>query len=664
MENEEMPLMQPDHAREYYLTNYIGQEFKEASESINDSFIQLDYFDVVEFYCEHRGMELNNPIFNQLNFYEAIESKANTMNKTDSYITIRPSNVPDNCNLRDLNKDYVLKDVSTTAMIKNITAIEERVVSGEISCNSCGEVYSDAKPNDRGMLLTPSKCKTCGGTHFTIHWDECTYEDIRTIKLEEPLESRTGGTTREFLGEIKGYQASPKYKLKPGDVCQVFGKVKTRATKSEENPNLELYLDIYSITPLNSNYEDMKITEYDEEEIKELSKNKDIFKMFCDSIAPNVYGYEDVKKGLVCQMFEGTRAEMLNGKDRHVIHILLLGEPGTGKSKLIEEVHDHSPKAIRSNGAGTSQAGITASAVRDERIGSWTMEAGGVVLADSGILTIDEFDKLSPSVMKALNEPMEQLSVSVAKAGLVQTMTARTSILAGANPKYGRYLEEKTFNQQVEIPVSTLSRFDLVYLIKDNIDKQNDLDLSMKIMQNLQPNNSNIIDDEMITKYVSYAKNRVFPMLTPSAMDNISKFYAEVRQEANEMNDGKVITLRELGAIIRLSCARAKCELRQEVTVQDTKEAIDIYAKSLETFGLDILHAGEIQHVFSDEELEWIEYTEDIIKKELQHNDGKIDNSTKKLIKADVKNQFSVSFDVAETVYDEAFSNVGETCEF
>lgn len=661
MENEEMPLMKPDQAREYYLTNYIGQEFKEASESINDSFIQLDYFDVVEFYCKHRGMELNNPIFNQLNFYEAIENKANTLNKTDSHITIRPNNVPDNCNLHDLNKDYILKDVSLTAMIKNITAIEERVTNGHITCKTCGEPYSNVKPDIRGFVPTPQKCKSCGGHSFTIDWEECNFTDVRTVKLEEPLESRTGGTTREFLGEIRGYQASPKYKLKPGDVCQVFGKVKTRATKSDENPNLELYLDIYSITPLNSNYEDMKITEYDEEEIKELSKREDIFQMFCNSIAPNVYGYNDVKRGLICQMFEGTRADMLGGKDRHVIHILLLGEPGTGKSKLIEEVHDHSPKAIRSNGAGTSQAGITASAVRDERIGSWTMEAGGVVLADSGLLTIDEFDKLSPSVMKALNEPMEQLAVSVAKAGLVQTMTARTSILAGANPKYGRYFEEKSFNKQVEIPVSTLSRFDLVYLIKDVIDKDKDNDIALKILGHETMNDKELLSDEMITKYVSYAKSRIFPTFTDSAKKHIADFYVKVRQEANNLDDGKIITLRELGAISRLACARAKVELRQEVTVKDSQEAIDIYTKSLKTFGLDINHAGEIgEHVFSDEELRWIDYTEDIIKKELDFTGGTISNDVVKQIKADVRNQFNVSFDVADSVYMEAFANVND----
>jgi len=167
---------------------------------------------------------------------------------------------------------------------------------------------------------------------------------------------------------------------------------------------------------------------------------------FINSIAPNTYGYEDIKSGIVLQLFEGYRKD--EEKDRWIIHILIIGDPGIGKSKILMEVSSLAPKGIYVSGAGATDVGLTASAVKDELTGKWAMEAGAIVLADNGVLCIDEFDKMRKTTMKTLNEPMEQLTVTTAKAGLVQTMTARTSLLAAANPKYSRFDRYKSIKNK------------------------------------------------------------------------------------------------------------------------------------------------------------------------------------------------------------------------
>ena len=261
------------------------------------------------------------------------------------------------------------------------------------------------------------------------------------MKLEEPLELRSGGNSREFKGYMQDYLASPHHNLKPGDVVDILGVFNVERITSNKS-DFEFMINLHNITPVNDSFEDYRITESDKELIKEMSKDPEIYQKLVDTLMPEIYGYDVVKEGLLLQLFEGNRPFEDTYKsdymDRWTIHVLLIGDPGIGKSQIISALKKRAPKIISIAGTNTSQAGLTSSAVKDELTGSWAMEAGAIVLADTGVLCIDEYDKLTPSTQKSLNEPMEQLSVSSAKANLVQTMSARTSLLACANPKYSR----------------------------------------------------------------------------------------------------------------------------------------------------------------------------------------------------------------------------------
>ena len=424
---------------------------------------------------------------------------------------------------------------------------------------------------------------------------------------------------------MQDYLASPFHNIKAGDVVDVTGEFRVEPRKVRGKADgFEFIIDIPNISPVDDAFEDYRLTENDKAMIMELSKREDIYELLCNTLAPEIYGHDTVKEGLLLQLFEGSRPVDDTFKsdtmDRWTSHILLIGDPGVGKSQLMSAVQKRSPKVIGVAGTNTSQAGLTTSAVKDELTGTWTMEAGAVILADTGLLCIDEFDKLSSNAQKSLNEPMEQLSVSSAKAGLVQTMTARTSILAAANPKYSRFTDTKTIKEQLDIAESTLSRFDLIFVLRDNVNETKDKALANTLLRkNSSVKEVETLSDDCFKKYITFMKANCFPVLTDEVIEILSTFYVTVRQQAIQSNDGKPITARDLKSLERLTIARAKCEGRTLTKRSDAQHAIRIYNESLETLGLDITTAGEIVGITSEKELGIIDDIEKLVAKKADY---------------------------------------------
>jgi replicative DNA helicase Mcm len=496
-------------------------------------------------------------------------------------------------------------------MVKNITDIRVDLKQAVYECHGCMKhIIIDI--TDGNNISIPTVCPDCQGKNIRLLKDSSFYRDYRLVKLEEPLELRKGGATREFKGYMQDYLASPYHNIKAGDVVDVTGEFRVEPRKIRGKADgFEFLIDIHNITPVDDAFEDYRLTETDKEMIIELSQRPDIYQLLCNSLAPEVYGYDTVKEGLLLQLFEGSRplddTFKSDTMDRWTSHILLIGDPGVGKSQLVSAVNKRAPKCISIAGTNTSQAGLTTSAVKDELTGTWTMEAGGVILADTGLLVIDEFDKLTPSAQKSLNEPMEQLSVSSAKAGLVQTMTARTSILAAANPKYSRFTDNKTIKEQLDIAESTLSRFDLIFVLRDTISETKDTELAKTLLGKSKTVNGNeTVSDECFKKYITYMKANCFPVLTNEVIDRLTRFYVDVRQQASQNHDGKPITARDLKSLERLTIARAKCEGRNLTKLSDAEDAIRIYTESLESLGLDLSTAGEIVGMTSPKEMDII----------------------------------------------------------
>ncbi|MBR2557257.1 MAG: minichromosome maintenance protein MCM [Methanobrevibacter sp.] len=607
------------------LKTYIKQTHKDEIEELKSQNkqckVSIDYEDLNQFLIDQSGKD-----FWQHQIYEYIDQMEEIFNT--GKVTLKFMNVPERDNLHDLDATSNNKWISTKAMIKNMTDVRVDLKQASYICRECGtqNLVNITDPNQSETIPKYCRSPDCAGTSKSMFLDKDTsiYRNYKLLKLEEPLELRSGGGTREFKAIVLDYLASPFHKLKVGDVVNVCGTFKIEPRKSKgRSDGYEFLIHVHNITPVDDVFEDSRISEDDVAEIIELSKREDIFELLWKSLAPEVYGYETIKKGLILQLFEGNRPTSdtfkTNHMDRWTIHILLIGDPGIGKSQLIQTMKKRAPKNITISGTNTSQAGLTVSTVKDELTGTWTMEAGATVLADTGVLCIDEYDKLSPSAQKSLNEPMEQSTVSSAKAGLVQTMSARTSILAGANPKYSKFDPYKSHREQLDIPDSNLSRFDLIFTLEDEVNEEKDSQLADALLnKDFILDESEIMDVDLLKKYITWIKANCFPVLSKDAKILLREFYVDTRKTASESSDGKPITPRDLKALERLTIARAKCEFRQEATVKDVIEAIDIYKEALRGLGLTLATAGELYGVHSKDELNVISDMENMIRNNIE----------------------------------------------
>jgi len=636
---------------EIFLNNYQPEDLKKLHKTDCPESIEIDYIEFNEFLkynIKHRLADNLKQIILKGSKWVKDHSQGNCT-------TLRLKNVPHNEMLKNIDTKHIDEYISTVAMIKNITPIKARLGRASFECRGCMTLRKLEQSSD--MVVEPAICE-CGSRSFRLVPEKSEFINYRILKLEEPLELRKYGTTREFKGYIHGDIAGPNQNFKPGDVVDIVGNF--NVVYDAKTKEWQFIFELNNVIPLNSTFEDINISELDEKEILELSQKSNLFDLLVNSIAPNVYGYEDVKKGILLQLFEGTKPEEHDSNsNRWLIHVLITGDPGLGKSELLKEVAKLAPKGMFVSGTGATDVGLTASAVKDELTGKWAMEAGAIVLADSGILCLDEFDKMRKKTMKSLNEPMEQLTVTSAKAGLVQTMTARTSILAAANPKYSKFDRYKSIKEQIDIPESTLSRFDLVYAVEDVINEESDKDLATKVLDNEKAiENIKMVDSELLKKYIAYAKSEINPVLTYAAKEVISDFYVKTRQAAANNTDSKPITLRDLKAIERLSVARAKLELRNYVEVEDANDAIEIFRNALKTIGLVPETAGDIRGIKSDSEIKKIKMAESLILQRFETYGSSIPYEAVNDIKDEIKVACNLNDDEVEVLYLEALSNI------
>ena len=610
--------MRPEELLLEYIRNQYRNEIIENSKCNRQTKINVDYT-LLNNYFEEKAKRGFFRYDNWNKMLHNVESQLNydAGNNGKNWLHLKITDVPPNVTLQELNSTYNGDVISAKALIKNIAEPRPALRKAVYECRGCMRLH-EVEVKD-GIATPPVLCNECGGKSFRLDDELSVYRDYRYVKLEEPLELRKGGNTREFKGYMQDYLASPFHTLKAGDVVDIIGEFKIRKSdKTNKKSDFEFLINLHNINPVDNAFEDYRITEEDKEAIIQLSKQPDIYQRLVKSLAPEIVGFEDVKQALLLQMFEGYRpsddvfkSEVM---DRWTSHILLIGDVGIGKSQLITAIKNKAPRIIDINGADTSKAGLTTSAVKDELTGSWTLEAGALVLADTGILCIDEFDKLSKGTQKSLNQCMEQLTVSSAKAGLVQTMSARTSIIAIANPKYSRWTDYKDLREQINIPDSTLSRFDLVFKLTDevNVDKDTRLATALLNKDDLL-NDTDLIPVEMFKKYVTYAKLEIFPTLTDEAKKTLIEFYVRTRQSALASDSAKPITARDLKALERLTIMRAKTELRNEATIEDSKCAIRLYCSALKTIGLTPENAGAKENVLSDVEIQAVNDIEKMI---------------------------------------------------
>jgi replicative DNA helicase Mcm len=335
--------------------------------------------------------------------------------------------------------------------------------------------------------------------------------------------------------------------------------------------------------------ETVLISPEEEGKILELAKDPWVHRKILRSIAPSIYGYEHIKEAIMYLLFGGAAKHFPDITIRGDMNVLLVGDPGTAKSQLLQYVAKIAPRGLYTSGRGTTAAGLTAAVLR-EKAGGMTLEAGALVLADKGIAAIDEMDKMRPEDRVAIHEAMEQHTVSIAKGGIVATLNARTAILAAANPSLGRYDPYRTVAENIALPVTILSRFDLIFVLRDVPEKELDTKMTEHILDlhktGVAPVEPPIATD-LFRKYISYAKN-VKPVLTKEALERLKDFYLLMRSASEAEGTPVAITARQLESLVRVAEARARLALRKEVLAEDAETAVAIMKRSLEEVGIDV----------------------------------------------------------------------------
>lgn len=478
--------------------------------------------------------------------------------------------------VRNITSDYIGKFISVEGVVNKIGDVLPKVYNAIFYCNRCDERVLVLQ--DKRILQEPYKCPGCQRSEFRFSPDESEWIDIQRLEIQEPLEMLKGGEQARKI-EVWAEEDMTDV-VTAGDKIVVTGIVRLKPPEKRGVSVFYKFIEANYVEGIEREFEEIDITEEEEKEIKKLAKDPKIYDKIIKSIAPSIYGYDEVKEAIALQLFGGRPGKKLpDGTSvRPDIHILLIGDPGVAKSKMLQYVDNIAPKSIYVSGASTTGAGLTATAEKDELAeGAWTLKAGALVLAGGGIAAIDEFDKMSKEDRGAMHEAMEQQTISVAKAGIITKFKANTSILAASNPKFSRFDRYKSPAEQFDIPPTLMSRFDLMFPIKDVVDRELDKNIAEHMLkmhgsgedlEDIKPD----IPADLFRKYIAYSRIHVRPMITEDAKEKLMDYYVNLR--ASSHGGAVPATPRQLEALVRLSEASAKIRLSDTVTVTDAERAI------------------------------------------------------------------------------------------
>lgn len=565
---------------EFFSTKYKDTVFEALEKYPDERSVVVNYSELEMFDPDLADLLIEKP-------EEVLKASQKAIKNIDplgknAELNIRFENIRNNIQLRYLRSKYIGKFVAVDGIVRKTDEIRPRIVNALFECRSCMRLQE--VPQTSNMISEPALCQECGGRSFKLLQEESEFMDTQTTKLQEPLENLSGGEEPKQIVVVMEDDLVDT--VTPGDIVKITGIMRT--VRDEKTKRFKNYIYGNYIEPLEQEFEELKISEEDEEEIKKLAADPQVYNKIINSTAPSIQGYREVKEAIALQLFGGSAKELEDKtRIRGDIHILIVGDPGIGKSQMLKYVSKLAPRGIYTSGKGTSGVGLTAAAVRDE-FGGWSLEAGALVLGDRGNVCVDELDKMRSEDRSAIHEALEQQTISIAKAGIMATLNSRCSVLAAANPKFGRFDQYKSIGEQIDLPSPILSRFDLIFVVEDKPNVERDSKLAAHIL-NIHKDTSIPfeIEPELLRKYIAYARREVAPKLTNDAIAVLQEFYVGMRGSAAEDDSPVPITARQLEALIRLSEASSRIRLGTEVTGEDAKRAITIQQKCMKQVGYD-----------------------------------------------------------------------------
>lgn len=510
-------------------------------------------------------------------------------------IRVRMGNYTVQKGLREINADLIDKLVSVSGMVVRSSEVKPLAKKVAYRCTNCNTV---TEAQLKGLVLKkPQKCPACSEKELEMDPETSIFIDFQMVRLQELPEDLPAGQLPHYVEvTVMGDLVD---QCRPGDRIMLTGIIRIEQEQLApqaktslfrlrmEGNNIE-YIGGRAGSKDTRSVERIMISAEDERQIRTIASKPDAYDKLIASFAPHIYGHETLKESILLLIVGSVTKKLEDGSTRRGdINVLMVGDPGTAKSEMLKFAAKIAPRGLYTSGRGSTAAGLTAAVIRDKS-GIMMLEAGAVVLGDQGLVCIDEFDKIKPEDRSALHEVMEQQTCSVAKGGIVATLNARTSILAAANPMYGKYDPYKNITENVNLPVPLLTRFDLIFIVRDIPEREKDNLVASHILEihkDTEHAAKPAIEIDLFSKYLSYARETE-PALTQEAIDIIRSYYMDMRKVESE---GMItVTPRQLEGLVRLATARARLLLKDRVDAEDASRAIYLVEQMLRTAGVDV----------------------------------------------------------------------------
>jgi replicative DNA helicase Mcm len=584
-----------DRDRNYKYFDRINNMMASGAQSLIVDYIDLDsYNPLLAKEITHKPDEYLEA-FNEAVLSVLREIHPDYEQEIHEKIRVRIGNYTVQKGLREINADLINKLVSISGMVVRSSEVKPLAKKVAYKCTNCNTV---TEAQLKGLVMKkPVKCPACSEKELEMDPENSLFIDFQMVRLQELPEDLPAGQLPHYI-EVT-VMSDLVDQCRPGDRIILTGIIRIEQeqlapqTKTSlfrlrmEGNNIE-YLGGRAGSKDTRYIERIMISTEDERQIRTIASKPDAYEKLIASFAPHIYGHEPIKEAILLLIVGSVTKRLEDGSTRRGdINVLLVGDPGTAKSEMLKFTAKIAPRGLYTSGRGSTAAGLTAAVIRDKS-GIMMLEAGAVVLGDQGIVCIDEFDKIKPEDRSALHEVMEQQTCSVAKGGIVATLNARTSILSASNPIYGKYDPYKNITENVNLPVPLLTRFDLIFIVRDSPDKEKDnlvashiLEIHRDSEQAARP----AIDIDLFSKYLSYAK-QIEPALTPEAIDIVRSYYMDMRRIESE---GMItVTPRQLEGLIRLASARARLLLKDMIDAEDAQRAIYLVDQMMRTAGVDV----------------------------------------------------------------------------
>lgn len=479
------------------------------------------------------------------------------------------------------------KIIRTEGLVTKISDVFPRPFVAHFVCNRCGEIKMERQHGAySGSVHEPVKCENCDKKEFRFIPNESKWLDCQLLEIQQKPERVRAGENPARL--TVWLQRDLVRRVTSTSSVAVDGILKLLPRAKGSQFMYTWILEAHAIEQKTVEFEDIQLSDDDITEITEFSKKPNIINIFTQSMAPTIYGHDELKKAIVLQLFGGTEKQTVDVRRRSEINILMVGDPGLSKSVLAESAVKLSPKGIFTSGTDTTHGGLTSTAEKDALTGEWMIKAGALPMASGGLLVVDEFTNLEKEEVDSLKEAMERGVVTSTKAGINIRFKAEASILAAANPTLGRFDNYKPISEQFDIPPPVLSRFDLIFIMRDVMDSESDRKVADAILDlhTGRTDLSGVIPHEKLRKYIAYARRSRKPKVTDGARSMITEFYVKLRKSGYGQ-ETITATPRQIEAIIRVAEAAAKMRLSNEVAEQDAQTAIDLFNASMSQVAYD-----------------------------------------------------------------------------